>query len=151
MGTIVLHLAGSGSTTKSGFNPTFFIFILFAVGVFYMLLVRPQRARQRRVMQTQNQVIPGQRIRTTAGMYATIVSGDDRDVVIEIAPGVEVTMLRRAVMDVVSDDAMPTHEDIGEDGAEEPEEDAEEEQAEAPGEPTDAAPGDDPELKDRNV
>jgi len=149
MGTII-HLA-AGTASKSGSNPAFtFIIIAVLIGLFYMLIMRPQRARQRRAMQTRTEVIPGQRIRTTAGMYGTIVSGDDRDVVIEIAPGVEVTMLRRAIMDVVSDDAMPTHEDIGEDGAEEPEEDAEEEQ-EAPGEPTDAAPGDDPELKDRNV
>ncbi len=34
-------------------------------------------------------------------MYGTIVSADDRDVVVEIAPGVQVTMLRRAIMDVV--------------------------------------------------
>ena len=63
--------------------------------------MRPQRNRQRKAMQTQSQVMPGQRVRTTAGMYGTVVSGDDRDVVIEIAPGVEVTMLRRAIMDVV--------------------------------------------------
>ena len=75
-------------------------------------IMRPQRNRQRKATQTQSQVMPGQRVRTTAGMYGTVISGDDRDVVIEIAPGVEVTMLRRAIMDVVSDDAMPSHEDI---------------------------------------
>ena len=63
--------------------------------------------------------MPGQRVRTTAGMYGTVVSGDDRDVVIEIAPGVEVTMLRRADHGVVSDDAMPSHEDIVADEAQE--------------------------------
>ena len=35
--------------------------------------------------------MPGQRVRTTAGIYGTVISGDDRDVVVEIAPGVEVT------------------------------------------------------------
>ena len=58
--------------------------------------MRPQRNRQRKAAQTQSHVMPGQRIRTTAGMYGTVVSGDDRDVVIEISPGVQVTMLRRA-------------------------------------------------------
>lgn len=52
----------------------------------------------------QTAVVPGQRIRTTAGMYGTIVSVDDRDVVVQIAPGVEIQMLRRAVMDVIPDD-----------------------------------------------
>ena len=40
----------------------------------------------------------------TARQMLIEASGDDRDVVGEIAPGVQVTMLRRAVMDVVSDD-----------------------------------------------
>jgi preprotein translocase subunit YajC len=101
------------ATKSSSGNPAFtFIILAVLVGLFYVLIMRPQRNRQRKAMQTQSQVMPGQRIRTTAGMYGTVVSGDDRDVVIEIAPGVEVTMLRRAVMEVIPDDTMPSHEDI---------------------------------------
>ena len=48
--------------------------------------------------------MPGQRVRTTAGIYGTVISGDDRDVVVEIAPGVQVTMLRRGIMEVVPED-----------------------------------------------
>ena len=115
MGTM---LFAATSKTSSG-NPAFtFIILAVLVGLFYLLIMRPQRARQRKAMQTQSQVMPGQRIRTTAGMYGTVVSGDDRDVVIEIAPGVQVTMLRRAVMEVISDDGMPSHEDIGQTGEE---------------------------------
>jgi len=111
-------LFAATSKTSSG-NPAFtFIILAVLVGLFYLLIMRPQRARQRKAMQTQSQVMPGQRIRTTAGMYGTVVSGDDRDVVIEIAPGVQVTMLRRAVMEVISDDGMPSHEDIGQTGEE---------------------------------
>lgn len=108
MGTMILAAAKSPSG-----NPAFtFIILAVLVGLFYVLIMRPQRNRQRKAMQTQSQVMPGQRIRTTAGMYGTVVSGDDRDVVIEIAPGVEVTMLRRSVMEVIPDDTMPSHEDI---------------------------------------
>lgn len=116
MGTMILA-AGS---TKSG-NPAFtFVILAVLVGLFYVLIMRPQRNRQRKAMQTQSQVMPGQRVRTTAGMYGTVVSGDDRDVVVEIAPGVQVTMLRRAIMEVVSDDSMPSHEDIDTGGADGP-------------------------------
>jgi len=109
MGTMFL---AASTTTKSG-NPAFtFIILAVLVGLFYVLIMRPQRNRQRKAMQTQSQVMPGQRVRTTAGMYGTVISGDDRDVVVEIAPGVQVTMLRRAIMEVVSDDSMPSHEDI---------------------------------------
>jgi len=106
MGTITLaavtHLAVA---SKAKGNPAYtFLILAVLIGLFYFLIMRPQRNRQRKAMQTQSQVMPGQRVRTTAGMYGTVVSGDDRDVVIEIAPGVHVTMLRRAIMDVVSDD-----------------------------------------------
>jgi preprotein translocase subunit YajC len=112
----------AASHTKSGGSSLFtFLILAVLVGLFYLLIMRPQRNRQRKAMQTQNQVVPGQRVRTTAGMYGTVVSGDERDVVIEVAPGVQITMLRRAIMDVVNDadtgDAMPSHEDLG---AEEP-------------------------------
>lgn len=103
MGTMIF---AAGTASKSGGGNPAFTFLILAVliGLFYVLIMRPQRARQRKAMQTQSQVMPGQRVRTTAGMYGTVVSGDDRDVVVEIAPGVEVTMLRRAIMDVISDD-----------------------------------------------
>lgn len=101
MGTMILAAASTKSSSSS-FLPLLIIIVLF--GLFYMTIIRPQRNRQRSAMQTQRQVMPGQRIRTTAGIYGTVISGDDRDVVVEIAPGVNVTMLRRAVMDVVPED-----------------------------------------------
>ena len=114
MGTMRLaampHLAAASThvlaaAKKATGNPAYtFLILAVLIGLFYFLIMRPQRNRQRKAMQTQSQVMPGQRVRTTAGMYGTVVSGDDRDVVIEIAPGVHVTMLRRAIMDVVSDD-----------------------------------------------
>jgi preprotein translocase subunit YajC len=100
----IMHLAASPAPTKGGGSPTVLIFVLLIFGALYLLMIRPQRNRARRAMQTQNQVGPGQRIRTTAGLYGTVVSGDDRDIVVEIAPGVHVTMLRRAVMEVLPDD-----------------------------------------------
>ncbi len=139
MGTMIL----AATTSKGGTNPAFtFIILAVLIGLFYVLIMRPQRNRQRKVMQTQSAVVPGQRVRTTAGMYGTVVSGDDRDVVIEIAPGVQVSMLRRAIMEVVTDDSVPTHEDIVADGAEQPESGAGHD---------DATPADDWDLKDRNI
>jgi preprotein translocase subunit YajC len=151
MGTMILATASK----SSGGNPAFtFIILAVLVGLFYLLIMRPQRNRQRKAQQTQSQVLPGQRIRTTAGMYGTVVSGDDRDVVVEIAPGVQVTMLRRAIMDTVNDDAstgetMPSHEDIEPAEAEEPVDDTGQETASENGQVTPTEHLDD--LKDRNV
>lgn len=116
MGTMTLaavtHLAVAAKASKS--NPAYtFLILAVLIGLFYFLIMRPQRNRQRKAMETQSQVMPGQRVRTTAGMYGTVISGDDRDVVIEIAPGVQVTMLRRAIMDVVADDSLTDPVDDG--------------------------------------
>ncbi len=100
MGT--MNLAATSPSSSSSYTTLLFLAVM--VGIFYLLILRPQRNRQRKTMQTQNMIMPGQRIRTTGGMYGTVVSGDDRDVVIEISPGVHVTMLRRAIMEVIPDD-----------------------------------------------
>jgi preprotein translocase YajC subunit len=85
-------VAATDAATKSSsssFLPLLIIVVLF--GLFYVTIIRPQRNRQRAAQQTQHQVMPGQRIRSTAGIYGTVISGDDRDIVVEIAPGVQVT------------------------------------------------------------
>lgn len=97
----VTDLAAS-SSSGSSFNPTSLILILVVVIGVYMLMIRPQRRRQQQAQQQQNTVRPGARVRTTAGMYATVVDVDGDDVVLEVAPGIEVRYMRRAIMDVVS-------------------------------------------------
>src|ERR1700749_3503545 len=58
-------------SSSSSFLPLLIIVVLF--GLFYVAIIRPQRNRQRQAAQTQNQVVPGQRIPTTAGIYGTVV------------------------------------------------------------------------------
>jgi preprotein translocase subunit YajC len=99
MGTLAAAEAASKSSS-SGF--TFVILIVLVFGAFYFLMIRPQRRRQQQVAQQQNTVNPGARVRTTAGMYATVVAVDGDDVVLEIAPDVEVRYMRRAIMEVIS-------------------------------------------------
>jgi len=109
MGTMILAV---NSKPASGGSPLFLIGLIVVIGLFF-LMTRNQRNRQRRAAAVQNQAMPGQRIVTTAGMYGTVVSGDDRDIVIELAPGVQVTMLRRAIMQVVPEDAASGVADAG--------------------------------------
>jgi preprotein translocase subunit YajC len=95
-------LAAAGKSSGSSYY--FLIAIVVLFGLMYFVMIRPQRNRQRQVQQTQSHISPGQLVRTTAGMYATVVSINDADVVLEVAPGVHVRYLRRAIMDVVHGD-----------------------------------------------
>jgi preprotein translocase subunit YajC len=96
------NILAASTTKSSGFNPSTLLLILVVIVGFYMFMIRPQRRRQQQAQQQRNEVVPGARVRTTAGMYATVVDVDGDDVVLEVAPGIEVRYMRRAIMDVVS-------------------------------------------------
>jgi preprotein translocase subunit YajC len=106
--------AAEAASKSSGSTLTFPIIIVLVFVGFYFLMIRPQRRRQQAVAQQQNTVSPGARVRTTAGMYATVTAVDGDDVVLEVAPGVEVRYLKRAIMEVIAPgeaDAAETYDD----------------------------------------
>jgi preprotein translocase subunit YajC len=121
VGKVVEPLAAT-SSSSGGFNPSTVILILIVVVAFYLLMIRPQQRRRQQAQQQQNTVQPGARVRTTAGMYATVVDVDGDDVILEVAPGVEVRYMRRAVMDVVSPGETPAEDEAPADEYEEHEE-----------------------------
>jgi len=130
------YLASTGSTSKSGSSSFSYILIILVIFVaFYFLMIRPQQRRRQQAVQKHSNVAPGARVRTTAGMYATVIAVDGDDVILEVAPGVEVRYMKRAVMDVVSPGDAPEPEEEYEEPAEEPADDVE---AEAPEEPNDS-------------
>ncbi|RBQ14597.1 preprotein translocase subunit YajC [Spongiactinospora rosea] len=85
-----------------GSNLTSFIPLILLVVVFYFLLIRPQRKRQQEQLRMQNSLVPGTRVVTTAGMFATVVALDDEDVILEIAPGVEARFMKGAIGRVIT-------------------------------------------------
>jgi len=103
MGTLTLAAAAASSTARTSSSSSLLLIVLvFGVLIFFMF--RSQRRRQQRTQDTQRQVMDGSRIRTTFGVYGTVVESDDRNVMVEIAPGVRIKMVRQAIMAVVPDD-----------------------------------------------
>ena len=123
--------AAAEAATKSSGSSTFLILIVVFIGLIYFMAIRPGRNRQKKVSQQQKTVRPGARVRTTAGMYATVVAVDGDDVVLEVAPDVEVRYIKRAIMEVLTPGDEPAED----------ENDAEHEEGGWP-EPADAAPDD---------
>ena len=100
MGNMVLA-ASSSSKGGTSLLPIILIVVLFML--VYMTMSR--RSRAKRAQQMQNEVVPGTPVRTTSGMYGTITSMEGDDVVVEVAPGVNIRMMRRAVVPVPMDAA----------------------------------------------
>jgi preprotein translocase subunit YajC len=93
------------------------IFIALLVAAFYFLILRPQRKRQQALQQTMNSVSPGSRVMLGSGLFGTVVSVGPRQVVLEISPGAEVTVLKQAISKIVTeDDEDALEEDELEDG-----------------------------------
>lgn len=89
--------------------------ILLIGVVFYLLIMRPARNRQRKQAEMMSALTPGTRVMTTAGVYGTLVAIDDEDAEIEIAPGVVIRVVKAAIGKViqsepVADDAPPAAE-----------------------------------------
>jgi preprotein translocase subunit YajC len=100
-------LAAAATKSSGGFGLSSIFLILIVVVAFYFLMIRPQQRRRQQAAQQQNTVEPGARVRTTAGMYATVVDVDGDDVILEVAPGVEVRYMKRAIMEVISPGTEP--------------------------------------------
>lgn len=77
------------------------IVLLFLV--MYLLVIRPQRKRQSAQQRMLDEMTPGAEVLTAGGLYGTLRSLDEDDVQIEIAPGVEVRMARRAIATVLTE------------------------------------------------
>ena len=131
MGNVIL----AASTKSGGSSAYLLIGLVVLFGLLYFVTIRPQRRRQQQAQQTQRNVEPGARVRTTAGMYGTVVAVEDQDVILEVAPGIDVRFMRRAIMDVVPDGAEETDyseeaEDVSDDEPEDSVEDVPEDSAE---------------------
>jgi preprotein translocase subunit YajC len=56
--------------------------MLLIIGVFYLLLIRPQQKRQRELQETISQLKTGDRIVTNGGVIGTIINVRDRSLLI---------------------------------------------------------------------
>lgn len=65
----------------------------------YVLLIRPQRARQKAQARLLEQLAVGDRVMTIGGIYGTIVGvqDDEGTLDVEIASGVRVSMVRQGI------------------------------------------------------
>lgn len=83
---------------------SFFVIILVLLALMYFLMIRPQRARQRKQAETLSSVAPGDEIVTIGGIYGDVVEVDDEKLVVEIAEDIHIEIARKAIGTVVKSD-----------------------------------------------
>ena len=82
-----------------------FPMLILIVGVFYLLLIRPERKQRKQREELLGKLQKGDRVMTTGGLYATVAQVQDQTVTLQIADGVRARFARSAVQSVVQDDA----------------------------------------------
>jgi preprotein translocase subunit YajC len=97
--TILLMIFQSGLGALGGLLP-----MLLIIGVFYILLIRPQQKRQRELQEIISQLKTGDRVVTTGGIIGTITSVRDTSLLIRSADKSILEISRSAVAGIQDDE-----------------------------------------------
>lgn len=118
------------------FDPTLLLLVGVAV-LFYFMLIRPQQKRAKEQQQKMSSLAEGDRVMTISGIVGTIRYLGEKQVILEISPGVEMTVVKAAVSSQPVEDEFEYAADGSVEQVTEPETDPEPESAAA----DDAEPG----------
>jgi preprotein translocase subunit YajC len=74
------------------------ILVLLMVVAFYFLILRPQKRRQQALAKMTRELQPGDQVLLGSGLFGTLISLGTKQAVMEIAPGVHLTVLKQAIV-----------------------------------------------------
>jgi len=80
-----------------GFDPTIIIFLILIFGIFYFLMIRPQRKRQKEHRELVEELKRGDKVITAGGIYGEIESVSDDSVVMKVESGATMRVARNSV------------------------------------------------------
>ena len=100
MTTLLMFQGGFGAIGQ-------FLPILLIIGVFYLLLIRPQQKRQKELQQTISQLKAGDRVVTTGGIIGTITTVRDTSFIIRSADKSMLEVARSAIAGIEGEEKKP--------------------------------------------
>ena len=86
------------------------IIVVIGFALMWLFVLMPQRRRAAAHARMVSELGVGDEIVTAGGLYGTVTRLADDDVTVEVAPGVEVRLARRAVAAVLEDADAPEAE-----------------------------------------
>ncbi len=79
--------------------------IILVFAIMYLLLIRPQQERQKKLDQMLKAVKKGDRVLTSGGIMGTVVGVDDARAVLKIADDVKVEFTKASIVQVLPESA----------------------------------------------
>ena len=86
-----------GAEEGGGFDWTLIIFIVLLVGIFYFLIIRPQRRQQRKHQELMQELKRGDKVVTTGGIYGVVETLSDDSVVLKVESGATIRVARNSI------------------------------------------------------
>ena len=87
----------TGGEEGGGFDWTIIIFLVFIFAVFYFIMIRPQRKRQKEHQEMMQELQKGDRVITAGGIYGTIESLSEDSIVLKVESGTTIRVSRSSV------------------------------------------------------
>ena len=87
----------AGQPAEGGFDYSIIIFLALLFGVFYYLMIRPQRKRQKEHQKLVEELRKGDKVITAGGIYGVIESTSDDNIVIKVESGATIRVSRGSV------------------------------------------------------
>ena len=97
----------------------FFLVLLAMFAFLYFLLIRPQRAQQRKHAEILAGLKPGDEVLTAGGIYGEVVQLDEERVMLEIDEDVRIAVARRSIASIVPPEELQRLEAAEEDETDE--------------------------------
>lgn len=90
--SILLQAAQAQGADFSGI-----IMIVVLIVIFYFFMIRPQNKRQKKIREEREKLAKGSKVFTQGGIYGRVADVKETTFVIEIAPGVKVSVDKNSV------------------------------------------------------
>lgn len=103
MSTLVSNLIIAQEAAEGGNALGFLLPLVILGGLFYVLLILPQRRRQKKMASMRADIEVGDEVRTIGGIIGTVVDEDDDVFTIDIG-GQRMRVVKRAVAGKTEDD-----------------------------------------------
>lgn len=96
--------AGAGPAPQGNFMTALLPFVLVFV-IFYLLIIMPQRKKQKKHLMMVENLKPGSRIITTGGIYGTIMGVQKDRVEVKVAANTKIEITKSAIGVILQSEA----------------------------------------------
>jgi len=88
----------------SPFGGGFLVPMLLIVGIFYFVLIRPEKRKQKDREALLQSIKKGDRVMTSSGMFGSVAQVQEDVITLQVADGVRIRFSRAAIQNVIDKD-----------------------------------------------